>query len=258
MKFQTVGESGKPVMIMLPGSFCPGASLAYLYEKLQADHCILLPEYNGHYAGSTFTTRQNEAAEVTAYLQAHDIHTVQLLYGQSMGAEVGIELYKQLLDQGVTVEHCLFDGAPCVSLPVWYKKFMCAIFKKVLGKVKGKSVDEALNTKLFKKLAHGDPEAMRPTVKAFVATTPFLTDESIRNETECCYTFDFPAFDEPSQRKMHFFYATAEKAYRTCYKGVKRAYPHAAYTVVDGYGHLTYSIKCTDKYIAMMRKICEE
>ena len=41
---------------------------------------------------------------------------VCLLYGQSIGAEVGIELYRQLLDNGVTVDHCLFDGAPCISL----------------------------------------------------------------------------------------------------------------------------------------------
>ena len=85
-----------------------------------------------------------------------------------------------------------------------------------------------------------------------------MSEESIRNETECCYTFDFPTFDEVAQQKMHFFYASAEKACRTCYKGVKKAYPHAAYTVVDGYGHLTYSVKCTDQYIALMREICEE
>lgn len=41
---------------------------------------------------------------------------VCLLYGQSMGAEVSIELYRQLLDNSAAVDHCLFDGAPCISL----------------------------------------------------------------------------------------------------------------------------------------------
>ena len=129
---------------MLPGSFCLSASLAYLYEKLQGDYCILLPEYNGHYAGSAFTTRRGEAAEVAAYLQAHSMQRVCLLYGQSMGAEVGIELYRQLLDNGVAVDHCLFDGAPCISLPGFYKKFMYCIFKRILDKVRGKSVNDVL------------------------------------------------------------------------------------------------------------------
>lgn len=258
MKFQTVGEIGKPLIVMLPGSFCPSSSLQYLYEKLQDDYCILLPEYNGHYAGSTFTTRQNEAAEVAAWLLAHDMRQVHLLYGQSMGAEVGIELYRRLLDQGVAVGHCLFDGAPCIALPGWYRNFMYFIFKTMLSKVKGKSVDDVLEMKFFKKLSRGDPESLRPEAEAFVATAPFLTAESIKNEAECCYTFDFPAFDEAAQKKMHFFYAKEEKACRTCCRGVKRAYPHAAYTVVSGYGHLTYSMKNTAQYITMMRETCEK
>lgn len=159
---------------------------------------------------------------------------VCLLYGQSMGAEVSIELYRQLLDNSVAVDHCLFDGAPCISLPGFYKKFMYCIFKRILDKVRGKSVNDVLEMPLFKKLAHGDPDSIRPTVEAFAATSPILTTESIRNETECCYTFDFPAFDENAQRKMHFFYAKEEKAYRTCYRGVKKAYPNAAYTIVTG------------------------
>ena len=116
---------------MLPGSFCPSASLAYLYEKLQGDYCILLPEYNGHYAGSAFTTRRDEAAEV------------------------GIELYRQLLDNGVAVDHCLFDGAPCISLPGFYKKFMYCIFKRILDKVRGKSVNDVLE------IPQSDREARR-------------------------------------------------------------------------------------------------
>ena len=63
---------------------------------------------------------------------------------QSMGAEVSIELYRQLLDNGVAVDHCLFDGAPCISLPGFYKKFMYCIFKRILDKVRGKSVNDVL------------------------------------------------------------------------------------------------------------------
>ena len=57
---------------------------------------------------------------------------------------------------------------------------------------------------------------------------------------------------------MHFFYGGSEKAYRLCCDGVKKAYPKAQYTVVDGYGHLTYSIKETDAYIKLLRSVCEE
>ncbi len=54
---------------------------------------------------------------------------------------------------------------------------------------------------------------------------------------------------------MFFFYGTDEKAYRTCFKNVKKAYPLATYKVKEGYGHLTYSIKNTNNYIEIIKKI---
>lgn len=54
---------------------------------------------------------------------------------------------------------------------------------------------------------------------------------------------------------MFFFYGTDEKAYRRCFKKVKQAYPLANYTLKEGYGHLTYSIKNTNNYIEIIKKI---
>ena len=54
---------------------------------------------------------------------------------------------------------------------------------------------------------------------------------------------------------MFFFYGTDEKAYRRCFKKVKQAYPLANYTLIEGYGHLTYSIKNTNNYIEIIKKI---
>lgn len=56
---------------------------------------------------------------------------------------------------------------------------------------------------------------------------------------------------------MHFLYGSEEKAYKLCFKGVKSAYPIADYTIVNGYGHLIYSVKETDKYIDLLQSICK-
>ena len=257
MKFQLVGDKEKPFMIMLTGSFCQSACLKYIYEKLEKDFYILLPEYNGHYANSTFTTRKNEAAEVAAYLQEHDITKVRMLYGQSMGAEVGIELLCQLKEKQITVDHCFFDGAPCTRLSGLFKKVMYLKFKSMLGMIKKKGTDGVLNL-LLKKSSQVDTEGLRPILEAMEKAAAILTKQSIKNETECCYTFDFPAFDEETQKRMHFFYSKEEKAYRLCADGVKKAYPLADYTVVEGYGHLTYSMKNTDDYVQRLKTICKE
>lgn len=240
MKFQTIGNPNDSLIIMLPGSFCPSSGLNYLYEKLKDDYCLILPEYNGHYENSTFTTRQNEAKEVVEYIQKQNIHTIKMIYGQSMGAEIAIELFKQLEKTNINVDYCFLDGAPCIKLPYLYKKFMHFKFNQILKMMKKKEVDQILNMKLIKKIARGNTENLRPMIEPMALIAQFLTKESVKNETECCYTFDFPSFDKETQNKMYFFYGKEEKAYKTCYSGVKKAYPQANSIFKEGYGHLMY------------------
>lgn len=223
MKFEIIGNLNNPLIMMLTGSFCPSSGLKYLYEKLKDDYCLILPEYNGHYENSTFTTRQNEAKEVVDYIQKQNVHTIKMIYGQSMGAEIAIELFKQLEKINISVEYCFLDGAPCIKLPNFYKKIMYFKFNQILKMMKKKDVDQILNMKLIKKIARGNTENLRPMIESMALTSQFLTKESIKNETECCYTFDFPFFDKESQNKMYFFYGKEEKAYKTCYRGVKKS-----------------------------------
>lgn len=93
--------------------------------------------------------------------------------------------------------------------------------------MKKKDLDQILNMKLIKKIARGNTENLRQMIEPIALIAQFLTKESVKNETECCYTFDFPSFDKEIQNKMYFFYGKEEKAYKTCYSGVKKAYPYA-------------------------------
>ena len=113
------------------------------------------------------------------------------------------------------------------------------LIKSILLKMMKKTdVDQILNMKLIKKIARGNIENLRPMIEPMAVTAQFLSKESVKNETECCYTFDFPLFDKEAQNKMYFFYGKEEKAYKTCYRGVKKAYPQSNSIFKEGYGHL--------------------
>lgn len=259
MLFHTFGDKGKPVLVMLTGSFCPAESMENLYSKLREDFYIIVPTYNGHCEGSKdFTTRQGEASEIKQYIQNNQIDNIKMIYGQSMGAEVGIELLRQLLVSGVNVETTLFDGAPCIQLSKLYKAFMYWKFKTMINMLNGKTLEEAMNIPIVKKFSNGDPEALKPMIEPIIQVAPFLSKTSLKNEVECCYTFDFPAMSDEMQKRMYFFYAKEEKACRSCLKWVKKAYPKANYRIESGYGHLTYACKHADEYVAWMKEICRE
>lgn len=253
MKFDVHGNASDPVIVMLAGSFCAGECLAYLYNKLDG-YCIIVPTYNGHYDGSKdFTTRAGEAAEVCAYLAQQGIGDVQMIYGQSMGAEVGMELYRQLAQAGVRVRSLFFDGAPMIRLSPAYKAFMKFKFSSMIKMFKGKTADEALEAPIVKKIVGAKAEQLRPMIEAVVQVAPHLSAQTIKNVTECCYTFDFPPLSEEMQAHTSFFYGSEEKAYKTCYDLVHKAYPKATYLIEQGQGHVTYSCEHTDDYVQLVR-----
>ena len=109
--------------------------------------------------------------------------------------------------------------------------------------MKNKSLEEVLRSKMIIKISGGNQESVRPIIEPYVLSSCFITNTTIKNEVECCYTLDFPKFNESQQKKMFFFYGIDEKVYRRCLKKVKQAYPLANYTLKEGYGHLTYLIK---------------
>lgn len=250
MRFNTFGDINNPVIIMLSGSFCPGKSMEEIYTILKEDFYIIAPDYNGHYEnGGTFTTRYNEAKEIKEYILNQEIKTIKLIYGQSMGTEIGMELLKQLKNENINVEKAFFDGAPYIKLSFLYKKFMYFKFKTMINMFRKKSIDEVMSWSFLKKIAGDKIETLRPMIEKMMLSIPFLTNESIKNETECCYTFDFPKMNEEIQENMCFFYGEDEKAYKTCIKNVESQYPKAKKVVKKNQGHLTYACEHTLEYI---------
>lgn len=255
MQFGTIGEKENPVVVMLTGSFCPGECLEYLSSRMK-EFFIVIPTYNGHYPGSKdFTTRENEAAEIKNYLCALGIGEIHMIYGQSMGSEVGMELYRQLLKEKIKVNHLVWDGAPMIKLSRPYKAFMRFKFGMMIKMFHDKSLDEAMNMKFLKQFAGNKINSLKPMIESLVSIAPFITKKTLRNEVECCYTFDFPALDVAMQKRTWFFYGEDEKAYQLCYQLVKKAYPHANYRIEKGHGHITYSCDHPDAYVAWLKRI---
>lgn len=257
MKFDVYGNKDNPVIVMLPGSFCPGEALEYLYTELCKDYYVIVTTYNGAYKDSKdFTTRQNEAKEITDFIINEKINTVKMIYGQSMGAEISAELGKQLLNRKIEVQNMFFDGAPMIRLSKAYKTFMYFKFSTMLNFFKKKDIDGMLNMRFVKQLGGDKINSLKTLIESIVKIAPHMNKHSVKNQVECCYSFDFPEFSEDMQKGMYFFYGTQEKAYKTCIKRVRKEYPKASYILKEGHGHMTYSVENFDEYVKILRNIC--
>ena len=257
MRFNTYGSSRNPIILMLTSSFCSAESLSYLYEELNNDYFIIVPEYNGHYEGSKdFTSSQKEAKEIVAFLKENGISDICLIYGQAMGAEIGMELISQLLKQRINMESAFFDGGTFLKQPKLYKAIMNFKHKSMMNKMKTQSVDEVVSWKSVDQFKNDETEMMRPVIESMVKTAPVITDGSIKNETEARYTFNFPYIPEEVQENIFFVYASNEKNFKSCFKHLIDAYPAANFKTLNGEGHLTYSVKKTEDYLKVIRAIC--
>lgn len=160
---------------MLAGSFCPSESLEIIYNDLKSDYYIVAPTYNGCHGNSkAFTSRQNEAAEICSYIKSNGISTVKMVYGQSMGSEVGLELIYQLINNGIAVEHGFFDGAPCAFLPKPMRKIMFVVFRKFINSLREKSLEDAMNNVLIKMMSNKDPELLKPMIEPIFSIIDYL------------------------------------------------------------------------------------
>ena len=160
MRIHTYGEKDAPVVIMLPGSFCNADTMANIIGRLESEFGILAVDYNGQYAGSEqpFTSRGGEAEEIIRYCQDHSISSVALIYGQSMGGEMGMELLSQMKKNGIAVNAAFFDGGPFLRFPKAVSKLLGNKFKTIVGNLRGKTLEEALREPTIVKFSGGKPE----------------------------------------------------------------------------------------------------
>ena len=242
MRIHTYGAAGAPVIIMLPGSFCNADTMANLTDRLKGTFRVLAVDYSGQYEGSErpFTSRRGETEALVRYLRAQSIGSVALVYGQSMGGEMGMELLAQLKRCGISAGAAFFDGGPFLRLPRAVSGLLGSKFKTVVGNLRGKTLEEALRDPTIVKFSGGKPERYSHLLGPICRNAVYISDETLEREADACVTFDFPPMDRAFQKNLIFFYSKEESAWRFCRGKLQRAYPDAVYKLVSGYGHVGY------------------
>ena len=250
MRIHLYGEMHSPVIIMLPGSFCNADTMTNIITRLETEFQILAVDYNGQYEESDkpFSSRSGEAEEIIRYLREHNIPAVALVYGQSMGGEIGMELLLQMKKNGIPVKGAFFDGGPFLRFPRIVSKLLGNKFKTIVGNLRGKTLEEALREPTIVKFSGGKPERYGNMLGPICQNAAYMSDETLEREADACVTFDFPAMDRDSQERLHFFYSKEESAWRFCHRKLRRAYPYAQYRLVSGYGHVGYPGEHLEEY----------
>jgi len=242
---------------MLCGSFMTGGMmLNFARRYLGNDVHVIAPTYDGHDSKDlTFDSRKGQAKKILTGLKERGCTDIALLQGLSMGAEVAVEMYAlSEQDPDITIHRCLFDGGPFFAFPAWLRKIMRFKFKSFIHSARTKSEEEIMKNRMVRWIVHGDVEAYR----GMVTDMPFdvLTDETIDNESDACYTFDFPELSVEAQKRSVFSWSSNEPARKSA-KKIKAHYPLATFRDAGEMGHGGFMLHDPEGYARLMRALME-
>ncbi|MBO5283068.1 MAG: alpha/beta hydrolase [Lachnospiraceae bacterium] len=243
MKMQIFGQEEHPKILALHPMLADGQSMVRLAGSLQEEYCILAPDLSGQGADTgEFESGSKEAEALFSWLKGKGWLELELVYGASLGAAVGMRL---LAEKELSVKTVVFDGCPLFkNAPVLTLLLQRMYVKK---QKKAREIEGIANKRMT--AIYG--EVFGPAMaKSFVS----MSEKSLKNIVAACGKCDFPTYPEALERRMFFEYGEKDFDCRMGKKNLARYYPRASLKIRKGYGHCQFMAEQGERYEAVLRE----
>lgn len=237
MVIRAYGDERKPKLLALHPMLGDGESMVLLAGKLREDCCIIAPDLSGqgHDSGD-FESAEKEAQTLYTYLKEKNWLELQLVYGASLGAAVGIEL---LAKPGLKVRTAVFDGCPLYRDAPVLRWILTKVFiNKHRKALRNPGLSEQKMTRLY------GPQA-GPSMGRYFER---MSRASIRGIVDTCTRCSFPKYSRELEQRLYFEYGSGDGDLKMGRKNIAKYYPGATLTVREGYGHCQYMSELGERY----------
>ena len=118
MNWITFGEEKATTLLLIPGLGVSYKIFLPLVRLLEERFRIIAVEVDGFTLGkqTRFTSVDDQAAQVIAYVRQHHNGHLDCAYGLSLGGKI---LSRVLERDEITIDHAILDAAPLLPLPRW-------------------------------------------------------------------------------------------------------------------------------------------
>ena len=118
MNFQIFGSEKAPTLLLIPGLGVSYEIFLPLIRLVEERFRIITVEVDGFTLGkhTRFTSVDDQASQIIAYVQAHCDGHLDCAYGLSLGGKI---LSRILERNKLTIDHAILDAAPLLPLPKW-------------------------------------------------------------------------------------------------------------------------------------------
>ena len=118
MNFRTFGNDKAPTLLLIPGLGVSYEIFLPLIRLTEEAFRVIAVEVDGFTLGkhTRFTSVDDQAAQVIAYVREHHGGHLTCAYGLSLGGKI---LSRMMERNELTIEHAILDAAPLLPLPGW-------------------------------------------------------------------------------------------------------------------------------------------
>jgi pimeloyl-ACP methyl ester carboxylesterase len=118
MDFKEIGSRGTPSLLLIPGLGVSYEIFLPLIELMKGRYHIIAVGIDGFLLGrkSEFTSVDDQASQVIAYVKEQSGGRLDVAYGLSLGGKI---LSRILERNEIVIDHAIMDAAPLLPLPKW-------------------------------------------------------------------------------------------------------------------------------------------
>lgn len=232
MTIHEYGEDQEKVIVLVHPSVVMWDYFEYVIPLLaERYHLIVpaLPGYDEQKPGEAFTSVEEIADSLAKWLLARGVHTVDVLYGCSMGGSI---VLRMLAEQQVTIKAAVCDGGITPYQLPWLCTRVLAVrdFLMIsMGKVGGLGLLEK---------AFSTDEYSKEDLKYISKVLHFISYKTIWRTFESCNNYAMPDSLPEYRGTLQYWYGDKETKERTTdIKYVKKNFHHAYFIKFTDMGH---------------------
>lgn len=244
MKYKEYGKGNQKAIVLLHGGGLSWWSYREAAQILQDDYHVILPILDGH-AGSdrSFTTIEDNAAEIIDFIRSDLGGSVYLLGGLSLGAQVALEMLSQ---QGDICEYAIIESAAVIPSKVTHAmikpSIACSyglIKQKWFARLQFRSLK--IKNELYDDYYRDTCAITKEDMIAFLrANTSYTLKESLNN----------------TNADVRIYYGEKEiRGIKQSAQRIKEMLPNASVTQLSGMVHGEFSINYAADYVKAIRAV---
>ena len=240
MIFSTKGNSSNPAVLFFHAMGVTGNSSDPVAEHLKDRYFCIMPTSTVYCAGQKYVSKEDELAQVEAFLKQQGITSLSLVVASSLGADLAVEF----LSRGnFPAEHVFFDGGQFAKIGKGVRRIMTPFLYLAI-----KSLYWSKGGTL-KKILWCDDEAIKPY---FIESGKNLTYGNLRRQLgDSLENKPFPALPEDLQKRTYWEFGSIEDHFK--YRdSVMERYPCGNFPVFEGYNHMQFQIRDPQGFAEML------